>query len=415
MAKILEGFPEGYYGEYGGRFVPELLIPVLDELKDCFGKAKIDDSFFEEYYNLLKDYCGRETPLTYAENLTEYFGKGKIYIKREDLNHSGAHKINNVIGQGLIMKKLGKKRVIAETGAGQHGVATAIMAAKMGFKAVIYMGAEDIERQYPNVFWMRNLGAEVISVKDGTATLKDAINEAMRDWAANFEDTHYCLGTTCGPHPFPEMVMYFQSVIGKEIRKQVMQKENRLPDRVYACLGGGSNSLGAFHEFLDEKDVRLIAAEAGGKGKESGQHASRLAYQTGKTGIAQGYKTKFLQNSDGQMLDTWSISAGLDYIGVSPICAYLSEIGRMETAAAEDNEVINAFSLVSRKEGIIPALESSHAFAVMIKDIETTTKEDIIVVNMSGRGDKDIFNIGEALSDEKWKEFVKQRGDGYGS
>lgn len=411
--KIFKGLPEGYYGKYGGRYVPELLIPVLDELRDCFNSVKNDEAFFNEYYNLLKEFCGRETPLTYAKNLTEYFGKGKIYIKREDLNHSGAHKINNVMGQALIMKKLGKTRVIAETGAGQHGVATAVMAAKMGFDATIYMGAEDVARQYPNVFWMRNLGAKVIAVEDGTATLKDAINESMRDWASNFEDTHYCLGTTCGPHPFPEMVTYFQSVISKEMKKQLKDRENALADRIYACLGGGSNSMGAFYEFLDDESVKLIGVEAGGKGENSGMHASRIAYKTGKTGVAQGYKTVFLQNEDGQMLDTWSISAGLDYIGVSPISAYLSDIGRMDVVAATDDEVIEAFKLVSRKEGIIPALESSHAFAAMIRDIEKTEKDEIIVVNMSGRGDKDIFNIGEALRDEDWMKFVKERGESY--
>jgi tryptophan synthase beta chain len=411
--KIFKGFPEGYYGKYGGRYVPELLIPVLDELRDCFNSVKNDEAFFNEYYNLLKEFCGRETPLTYAKNLTEYFGKGKIFIKREDLNHSGAHKINNVMGQAMIMKKLGKKRVIAETGAGQHGVATAVMAAKMGFDATIYMGAEDVARQYPNVFWMRNLGAKVVAVEDGTATLKDAINESMRDWASNFEDTHYCLGTTCGPHPFPEMVTYFQSVISKEIKKQLKERENALPDRVYACLGGGSNSMGAFYEFLDDESVKLIGVEAGGKGENSGMHASRIAYKTGKTGIAQGYKTIFLQNEDGQMLDTWSISAGLDYIGVSPISAYLSDIGRVDVEAATDDEVIEAFKLVSRKEGIIPALESSHAFAAMIRDIDNTEKDEIIVVNMSGRGDKDIFNIGEALKDQDWMKFVKERGESY--
>lgn len=411
--KIFKGFPEGYYGKYGGRYVPELLIPVLDELRDCFNSVKNDEAFFNEYYNLLKEFCGRETPLTYAKNLTEYFGKGKIFIKREDLNHSGAHKINNVMGQAMIMKKLGKKRVIAETGAGQHGVATAVMAAKMGFDATIYMGAEDVARQYPNVFWMRNLGAKVVAVEDGTATLKDAINESMRDWASNFEDTHYCLGTTCGPHPFPDMVTYFQSVISKEIKKQLKERENSLPDRVYACLGGGSNSMGAFYEFLDDESVKLIGVEAGGKGENSGMHASRIAYKTGKTGIAQGYKTIFLQNEDGQMLDTWSISAGLDYIGVSPISAYLSDIGRVDVEAATDDEVIEAFKLVSRKEGIIPALESSHAFAAMIRDIDNTEKDEIIVVNMSGRGDKDIFNIGEALKDQDWMKFVKERGENY--
>lgn len=411
--KIFKGMREGYYGEYGGRFVPELLIPVLDELRDCFNSVKNDQAFFNEYYDLLKEFCGRETPLTYAKNLTEYFGRGKIFIKREDLNHSGAHKINNVMGQAMIMKKLGKTRVIAETGAGQHGVATAVMAAKMGFDATIYMGAEDVARQYPNVFWMRNLGAKVVAVEDGTATLKDAINESMRDWASNFEDTHYCLGTTCGPHPFPEMVTYFQSVISKEIKKQLKERENSLPDRVYACLGGGSNSMGAFYEFLDDESVKLIGVEAGGKGEKSGMHAARIAYKTGVTGVAQGYKTVFLQNQEGQMLDTWSISAGLDYIGVSPISAYLSDIGRLDVEAATDDEVIEAFKLVSRKEGIIPALESSHAFAAMIRDIEKTEKDEIIVVNMSGRGDKDIFNIGEALKDQDWMKFVKERGDSY--
>lgn len=415
FGNIFQDDKEGYFGGYGGRFVPEILIPALEELKLEYNKIAHDPEFMKDFNNLLVNFSGRPTPLTFAENLTSYFGKGKIYIKREDLNHSGAHKINNVLGQGLLMKRLGKTRVIAETGAGQHGVATAIMAAKMGFKATIYMGAEDVKRQYPNVFWMKQFGAEVVSVETGTKTLKDAINEALRDWASNFDTTHYCLGTACGPHPFPEMVTQFQSVIGREIKEQVNKFENRLPDRIYACLGGGSNAMGAFYEFLHDKEVELIAVEAGGKGKDSGMHASRIAYGSGVKGVSQGYNTLFLQNTDGQMLDTWSISAGLDYTGVSPIIAGLNEIDRVRVLAATDEEVINAFKLVVSKEGVVPALESTHAFAGMIAEIDKTSSKDIIVVNMSGRGDKDIFNVAEALNEPKWKEFVKERGDIYGA
>lgn len=403
----------GYFGQYGGRFVPEILIPALDELNAAFLEILRDEDFYKQYYSLLMDFSGRPTPLTYAAALTEYFGRGRIYVKREDLNHSGAHKINNVLGQGLVMKRLGKKRVIAETGAGQHGVATAIMAAKMGFQATIYMGAEDAERQYANVFWMKQLGAEVVPVKSGTATLKDAINEALRDWAGNFDTTHYVLGTACGPRPFPEMVTYFQSVISQEIKKQIQSIYGRNPNRIYACLGGGSNAMGAFHEFLDDKEVELIAVEAGGKGENSGKHASRIAYRQAKTGISQGYKTLFLQDEDGQMLDTWSISAGLDYVGVSPILAHLSEVDRVRVMAATDDQVIEAFKLVVSKEGLIPALESTHAFAGLFQEIENTSSEDVFIVNMSGRGDKDIFNVGEALNDPGWKSFVMERGKRY--
>jgi tryptophan synthase beta chain len=403
----------GYFGAYGGRFVPEILIPAVNELNQAFQEILRDEDFYKQYYHLLMDFSGRPTPLTYAEGLSAYFGKAKIYIKREDLNHSGAHKINNVLGQGLLMKKLGKTRVIAETGAGQHGVATAIMAAKMGFQATIYMGAEDAERQYANVFWMKQLGAEVVPVTTGTATLKDAINEALRDWAGNFDHTHYALGTACGPRPFPEMVTFFQSVISKEMKKQINDICGKNPDRIYACLGGGSNAMGAFVEFLQEPGVELIAVEAGGKGEGSGKHASRIAYAKAKTGVCQGYKTLFLQDDDGQMLDTWSISAGLDYVGVSPILAHLAETKRVRVMAATDAEVIEAFKLIISKEGLIPALESTHAFAGLFREIADTQPDDVIVVNMSGRGDKDIFNIGEALQDEGWKAFVTERGKAY--
>jgi tryptophan synthase beta chain len=283
----------------------------------------------------------------------------------------------------------------------------------MGFQATIYMGAEDVKRQYPNVFWMKQLGANVIPVETGTKTLKDAINEALRDWAANFDTTHYCLGTACGPAPFPEMVTFFQSIIGSEIKEQIMKIEGRLPNKIYACLGGGSNAMGAFYNFLEEKEVGLIAVEAGGKGETTGRHASRIAYKTGKIGVSQGYTTIFLQDEDGQMLDTWSISAGLDYTGVSPIIAHLSDTGRVKVVAATDEDVLEAFKMVVSKEGIIPALESTHAFSGMLAEIENTNANDIIVVNMSGRGDKDIFNVAEALGDEKWIQFVKDRSDLY--
>jgi tryptophan synthase beta chain len=401
----------GYFGTYGGRFVPEILIPALDALSKAYWEAASSDSFKKEYLGLLKEYSGRPTPLTFSENLTRHFGRAQIYIKREDLNHSGSHKINNVLGQGLLVKKLQKKRVIAETGAGQHGIATSIMAAKMGLKATIYMGAEDVRRQYPNVFWMKQLGAEVISVESGTATLKDAINEALRDWAENFDTTHYVLGTACGPRPFPEMVTFFQSVISQEIRTQIMEKEGRLPHFIYACLGGGSNAMGAFHDFLNDEQVRLVAVEAGGKGPALGMHASRIAYGSGTDGVSQGYKTIFLQDPDGQMLDTWSIAAGLDYVGVSPIIAHLARSQRVRVIASTDEEVLKAFSLVLSSEGLIPALESTHAFAGLFSEIEKTRCEDVCVVNMSGRGEKDIFNVGEAFPDPLWKQFLKETGE----
>ena len=355
-----------YYGEFGGAYIPEILVSTFEQLVRAFQEAKADPAFRQEYENLMSTYSCRPTPLTFAENLTRHFAGPLIYIKREDLNHTGAHKINNVMGQGLLVKRMGKRRVIAETGAGQHGVATATMAAKFGFSCTIYMGEVDVARQRPNVFWMERLGARVIPVRDGTKILKDAINEAFRDWAANMDDTHYVLGTACGAHPFPEMVAYFQSIIGREARRQIMEREGRLPTRVYACVGGGSNALGIFSGFLDDP-VELVGVEAGGKGLQTGRHASRLASKDGTPGVAQGYKTYFLQNREGQMKETHSVAAGLDYVGVSPILASLWEKGRVRIEAATDKEVLDAFSLTHEKEGLIPALESSHAVAQVFK------------------------------------------------
>ncbi|OHD14739.1 MAG: tryptophan synthase subunit beta [Spirochaetes bacterium GWD1_27_9] len=404
---------KGFYDEFGGIFIPEVLNPVINELINVFENIKQDKSFWDEYTTLLENFSGRPTPLTFAGNLTKHFNKGKIFLKREDLNHSGAHKINNVMGQGLLMRRLGKTRVIAETGAGQHGVATAIMAAKFGYKATIYMGIEDVERQYSNVFWMKKLGATVVPVVDGAGTLKDAINEALRDWVGNFDTTHYCLGTASGTHPFPEMVAYFQSIIGKEVKKQITERENRLPSKIYACVGGGSNALGIFGEFLKENTVELIGVEAGGMGADTDMHASRLAYKTGKIGVAQGYRTYFLQDEDGQMKNTYSIAAGLDYMGVSPILASLYKSKRVRFEAATDKQVLEAFQMLLSHEGIIPALESTHALAKAIEEIEKSTKDDIIIVNLSGRGDKDIFNIADAFLDNDWVEFIKKKNDYY--
>jgi tryptophan synthase beta chain len=360
----------------------------------------------------MSNYSCRPTPLTFAGNLTRHFGGARIYIKREDLNHTGAHKANNVMGQGLLVKRMGKTRVIAETGAGQHGVATATMAARMGFECTIYMGEEDVERQRPNVFWMERLGATVVPVTDGSRTLKDAINEAFRDWVSNMDTTHYVLGTACGPHPFPEMVAWFQSIIGTEARQQILKHEGRLPKRVYACVGGGSNAMGLFSGFMDDP-VELVGVEAGGKGLDSGRHAARLSSRDASVGVAQGYKTYFLQDGDGQMKDTHSISAGLDYVGVSPILAHLQAIGRARFEAATDAEVLDAVTLTMRKEGLIPALESSHAFAQAFKEAPTLSKDDIIIINQSGRGDKDIFTVADAFDDPAWKEFIKHKAEQY--
>jgi tryptophan synthase beta chain len=402
----------GYYGIFGGAFIPEILVSTFEELQEAFVKAKNDPAFWQEYVETMSTYSCRPTPLTLAENLSRHFGGARIYIKREDLNHTGAHKANNVMGQGLLVKRMRKTRVIAETGAGQHGVATATMAAKFGLDCTIYMGEVDVKRQRPNVFWMKRLGAEVVPVREGTGILKDAINAAFRDWITHMDDTHYVLGTACGPHPFPEMVSYFQSIIGQEARKQILAREGKLPSRIYACVGGGSNALGMFKAFLDDP-VELVGVEAGGKGLDSGRHASRLASKDGSIGVAQGYKTFFLQDGDGQMKETHSLAAGLDYVGVSPIMAALYQEGRVRVEAATDREVIEALTLTMNKEGLIPALESTHAFAQAFKESGSLNRDESIIINQSGRGDKDIFTVAEAFEDPDWKEFILEKAHDY--
>jgi tryptophan synthase beta chain len=402
----------GYYTGFGGAYLPEILVATFDELADTFNRAKSDPAFWQEYVKVMSSYSCRPTPLTFAENLTRHFGGARIYVKREDLNHTGAHKANNVMGQGLLVKRMGKTRVIAETGAGQHGVATATMAAKFGFECTIYMGEVDVERQRPNVFWMERLGAEVVPVREGTRILKDAINEAFRDWVSNMESTHYVLGTACGPHPFPEMVSYFQSIIGTEARRQILEYEGRLPTRVYACVGGGSNAMGIFSGFMEDP-VDLVGVEAGGRGLDSGMHASRLCSKDASVGVAQGYKTYFLQDPDGQMRETHSVAAGLDYVGVSPILAHLKETGRARFTAATDQEVVEALALTIRKEGLIPALESAHAFVQAFKEAPQLDKDEIIIINQSGRGDKDIFTVADAFGDPEWQAFIRQKAEKY--
>jgi len=403
----------GYFGNWGGAFIPEVLHDTFCRLKTAYAEIRQDPAFWQEYVDLMSSYSCRPTPLTRAENLSAHFGGANIFIKREDLNHTGAHKANNVMGQGLLVKKMGKKRVIAETGAGQHGVATATMAAKFGFDCTIYMGEEDVMRQRPNVFWMEKLGATVVPVTNGSRTLKDAINEAFRDWVSNVDSTHYVFGTACGPHPFPEMVAWFQSIIGQEARKQIQASFGRLPSRVYACVGGGSNAMGIFQGFIEDPDIELVGVEAGGHGIETGKHAARLTGDDASPGVAQGYKTMFLQNDDGQMQHTHSVAAGLDYVGVSPILSDLWEKGRVRFAAATDEEVMEALELTMKQEGIIPALESSHAFVQAFKEAGDLSKDEAIIINMSGRGDKDIFTIANAFNDPSWKEFIIEKGAGY--
>jgi tryptophan synthase beta chain len=403
----------GHFSGFGGCYVPEVLVATFEELTLAFEAARKDPEFWPAFKRLLASYSGRPTPLTFAENLTRHFGGAKIYIKREDLNHTGAHKVNNVLGQGLLVQRMGKRRVIAETGAGQHGVATATMAAKFGFECTVYMGEVDVERQRPNVFWMERLGARVVPVSDGQRTLKDAINEAFRDWVTNMDTTHYVLGTACGPHPFPEMVRYFQAIVGQEARAQLLELEGRLPTRIYACVGGGSNALGVFTAFVDDA-VELVGVEAGGHGLETGRHAARLASKDGTVGVAQGYKTYFLQDADGQMRHTHSVAAGLDYIGVSPILAAFHESKRVRFEAATDAEVVSAIELTARKEGLLPALESAHAFAQAFKEAGSLSKDDVIVINQSGRADKDIFTVADAFGDPAWKAFIGQVAARYG-
>ena len=388
----------GYWGEYGGRFVPETLVAPLDELTESYFAFRDDAAFRDEFNSLLKDFVGRPTPLYFAEGLTEKLGGAKIYLKREDLNHTGAHKINNCVGQILLARRMGKSRIIAETGAGQHGVATATVCARFGLECVIYMGTEDMRRQELNVFRMRLLGAEVRDVDSGSRTLKDAINEALRDWVTYVDTTYYLLGSALGPHPYPLMVRDFQSVIGREARAQILEKEGRLPDVLIACVGGGSNSIGLFHEFLND-DVRMIGVEAGGVGRELGQHAARFLENA--VGVLQGTKSYLLQDGDGQIAATHSVSAGLDYASVGPEHAYLHDKDRVDYTSATDDEALAAFQLLSETEGIIPALESAHAIAHVIKIAPEMPRDLIIVVNLSGRGDKDVNSVSEILEDKK--------------
>ncbi len=390
--ETINKFPDkkGYFGSYGGRFAPETLMPALLELEAEYEKARRDKSFEEELELLQKTYIGRPTALYFAKRLTGHFGGAKIYLKREDLAHTGAHKINNAIGQALLAKKMGKKRLIAETGAGQHGVATATGAALVGLDCEIYMGSVDMKRQALNVFRMKLLGAKVNEVSIGSQTLKDAINESMRDWTTNVRTTHYVLGTVFGPHPFPMIVRDFQSVIGKETKRQILKAEGRLPDYLIACVGGGSNAMGLFNEFLGD-DIEMIGVEAGGRGIESGEHAARFA--GGSIGVLQGCKTYLLQDDDGNVLETHSVSAGLDYASVGPQHAFLKDSHRVEYKYAVDDEALAAFELLSRTEGIIPALESAHALAEVAKLAPALPKDKIIIVNLSGRGDKDVQQV----------------------
>ncbi len=384
----------GHFGAFGGRYVAETLMPLILELEREYTAAKADPAFAAQFDDLLTHYVGRPSPLYYAERLTEELGGAKIYFKRDELNHTGAHKINNCIGQILLAMRMGKTRIIAETGAGQHGVATATVAARFGLPCVIYMGARDIERQAPNVFRMKLLGAEVRAVESGSRTLKDAMNEALRDWVANVHDTFYIIGTAAGPHPYPELVRDFQSVIGREARAQMLEREGRLPDLLVAAIGGGSNAIGLFHPFLDDESVEMLGIEAAGHGLDK-QHAASLA--GGSPGILHGNKTYLLQDEDGQIDEAHSISAGLDYPGIGPEHAWLRDIGRVRYDSVTDTEALSAFQLLCRTEGIIPALEPSHAIAAVARIAPTMAADKIIVVNLCGRGDKDIFTVAEAL------------------
>ena len=382
---------KGFYGKFGGQFVPETLMTAVIELDKAYREAKEDPSFQAELDDLLKNYVGRETPLYHAKRLTDHIGGAQIYLKREDLNHTGSHKINNVLGQILLAKKMGKKRIIAETGAGQHGVATATVCALMGLECEVYMGETDMKRQSLNVYRMNLLGAKVTGVASGTATLKDAINEAFRDWVSNIDTTFYCIGSVMGPHPYPTMVRDFQKVISAEIKSQLMEKEGRLPDCVVACVGGGSNAMGAFYNFIEDKSVKLVGAEAAGRGIDTPDHAATVA--KGSLGIFHGMKSLFLQNEYGQIDPVYSISAGLDYPGIGPEHAYLNSIGRAQYVDITDEEAVCAFEYLSRTEGIIPAIESSHAVAAALKIAPTMDKDSILVINLSGRGDKDVYSI----------------------
>ena len=386
---------DGHFGIFGGRYVAESLMPLILDLEKHYTAAKNDPSFQAEVDYLNKHYTGRPSPLYFAESLTEELGGAKIYFKRDELNHTGSHKINNCLGQILLAKRMGKTRIIAETGAGQHGVAAATVAAKFGFPCKVYMGKTDVERQSPNVFRMRLLGAEIVPVTAGAGTLKDAMNEALRDWVTNVEDTYYLIGTAAGPHPYPELVRDFQSVIGTECKEQMMEAEGRLPDMLVASVGGGSNAIGLFHPFLDDKDVQIVGVEAGGRGLEGEEHCASLS--AGKPGVLHGNRTFLLQDDDGQILEGHSISAGLDYPGIGPEHSYLRDSGRVEYVPIMDTEALDAFQLLCRTEGIIPALEPSHALAEVVKRAPKMDKDQIIVMNLCGRGDKDVFTVGKAL------------------
>ncbi len=389
----------GRFGDFGGRFVSETLMPLILDLEAEYEKAKTDAAFWAEMNDLWTHYVGRPSPLYHAERLTERLGGAKIYLKRDELNHTGAHKINNVLGQIILARRMGKTRIIAETGAGQHGVATATVCAKFGLKCIVFMGATDVERQKPNVFRMKLLGAEVVPVTSGRATLKDAMNEALRDWVTNVRDTFYCIGTVAGPHPYPAMVRDFQSIIGKETREQIMEREGRLPDSLVACIGGGSNAMGLFHPFLDDKDVRIVGVEAGGHGvDERMEHAASLT--GGRPGVLHGNRTYLLQDADGQILEGHSISAGLDYPGIGPEHSWLHDMGRVEYVSVTDTEALEAFKLCCVTEGIIPALEPAHALAHVMKMAPDLPGDHLLVMNMCGRGDKDIFTVAEALAVE---------------
>ena len=385
----------GHYGIYGGRFVAETLMPLILELERAYEAAKKDPAYAAELKDLHTHYVGRPSPLYFAERLTEHFGGAKIYLKREELNHTGSHKINNVLGQILLARRMGKKRIIAETGAGQHGVATATACARFGLDCVVYMGAVDVERQKPNVFRMNLLGAEVVPVQSGTRTLKDAMNEALRDWVTNVHDTFYCIGTVAGPHPYPAMVRDFQSVIGNEVREQMQEAEGRLPDSLIACIGGGSNAMGLFHPFLDDPSVEIYGVEAAGRGIKTGAHAASIA--GGRPGVLHGNRTYLLMNDDGQIQDAHSISAGLDYPGIGPEHSWLHDMGRVQYLSATDDEALKAFQLLCAIEGIIPALEPAHALAKLADLAPKKPKDHLMVLNLSGRGDKDIFAVAEHL------------------
>ena len=388
----------GHFGLYGGRYIAETLMPLMLSVEEAWKKAKNDPKFWEEFHALAKDYIGRPSPLYFAEATTKELGGAQVYFKRDELNHTGAHKINHCLGQILLAKQMGKTKIIAETGAGQHGVATATVCALFDMPCKVFMGAEDVERQKPNVFRMKLLGAEVIPVTSGSSTLKDAMNEALRYWVGNVEDTYYIIGTVAGPHPYPEMVRDFQSVIGQETKEQMMEKEGRLPDSVVACIGGGSNAMGLFHPFLDDPSVQMFGVEAGGHGVDTDKHAASL--NGGAPGVLHGMRSYFLQNEDGQITEAHSISAGLDYPGIGPEHAYLNDIDRVNYVSVTDDEALEAFQMLSKWEGIIPALEPSHAFAHVIKMAPDLPKDHIIVMNLCGRGDKDIFTVAEKLGIE---------------